>query len=79
MNVSAAAPSLLARARTASVITFALSEAIAVLGLVLFLLGGARWDYYGFMAGSLLAFALYSPRRHDWERWVVSARHRAPD
>lgn len=52
---------------TESVIELALSEAVAVYGLILFLLGGRPLDFYGFAALSLVAFALYFPRQSRWE------------
>jgi len=57
----------------ASIVTLALCEAIAIYGVVLFLLGGRRSDFYGFAAGALLAFAFYFPRRSQWEEWAHQA------
>jgi F0F1-type ATP synthase membrane subunit c/vacuolar-type H+-ATPase subunit K len=53
-----------------SMVALALCEAIAIYGLVLFMIGGNRADFYGFAAVSLLAFAIYFPRRSQWEDWV---------
>ena len=54
----------------AAVITFALCEAVAVLGLVLFLLAGNSLDFYIFMAISLLWFYLFYPKYENWEKLV---------
>ena len=47
--------------------TFALSEAVAVLGLVLFLLTGHAMDFYTFMFLSLFYFWFFFPKYQDWE------------
>ena len=51
----------------AAVITFALCEAVAVLGLVLFLLNGNPMDFYIFMFLSLFYFWFFFPKFPDWE------------
>jgi len=51
----------------AAMVTFALSEAVAVLGLVLFLLAGHAMDFYTFMFLSLFYFWFFFPRYQDWE------------
>jgi hypothetical protein len=61
------------RLLTASVVTLAICESIAIYGFVLFLLGGRRADFYGFAAFALLAFARYFPRRSLWEAWARQA------
>lgn len=55
---------------TVSVVALTMCEAIAIYGLVLFLIGGNRADFYGFAAFSLLAFAIHFPRRSKWEEWA---------
>jgi hypothetical protein len=52
---------------TESLISFGLSELIAFYGVVLFLLGGSRLDFYAFAVLSLAAFAMLFPRRSRWE------------
>jgi hypothetical protein len=54
----------------AAVITFALCEAVALLGLVLFLLAGNAVDFYIFMAISLGFFYLFFPKYEQWEQRV---------
>jgi len=66
-------PPLVQRLVTASVVALALCESSAIYGLVLFLLGGQRADFYGFAAFSLLGFAMYFPRRSLWEAWAPQA------
>ena len=51
----------------AAIVTFALSEAVAILGLVLFLLNGHAMDFYTFMFLSLFYFWFFFPRYQDWE------------
>jgi len=53
---------------TTAVITFALCESVAVLGLVLFLLGGQGLDFYIFMVISLGFFTLFFPKYDQWEQ-----------
>ena len=52
----------------AAVITFALCEAVAVLGLMLFLLAGNSLDFYVFMVISLGFFYLFFPKYDQWEQ-----------
>ena len=52
----------------AAVITFALCESVAVLGLVLFLLAGNSLDFYIFMVISLGFFYLFFPKYDQWEQ-----------
>ena len=52
----------------AAVITFALCEAVAVLGLVLFLLAGNSLDFYIFMVISLGFFYPVFPKYDQWEQ-----------
>jgi hypothetical protein len=57
----------------AAIITFALCESVAVLGLVLFLLTGNSLDFYIFMLISLSFFYLFYPKYDDWEKRVNAA------
>jgi hypothetical protein len=59
----------------AAIITFALCESVAVLGLVLFLLGGKALDFYIFMLISLSFFYLFYPKYEQWEK-IVKAREK---
>ena len=61
------------RLTTASVVTYALCEAPAILGLVLFFLGGQASDFHLFLLVSLFFFAVHFPRFSNWEDWF---RHR---
>lgn len=54
----------------AAVITFALCEAVAVLGLVIFLLAGNSLDFYIFMMISLGFFYLFFPKYAQWENLI---------
>jgi len=51
----------------AAVVTFALSESVAIFGLVLFLLNGNAMDFYLFMFLSLFYFWFFYPKYQDWE------------
>lgn len=50
-----------------AILTFALCEAVAIYGLVLFLLTGQVFDFYLFFALSLSYFYLFYPRYATWE------------
>jgi len=52
---------------TTTIITLALCESVAVLGLVLFLLAGNAMDFYLFMFLSLFYFWFFFPKYQDWE------------
>jgi len=51
----------------AAIVTFALCEAVALFGLVLFLLAGNAMDFYTFMFLSLFYFWFFFPKIKDWE------------
>lgn len=59
---------------TASVISFALCEAIVIYGFVLFLTNGARREFYLFFFLSLIAFAVHFPRYERWREWALKMR-----
>jgi hypothetical protein len=56
-----------------AIITFALCESVAVLGLGLFLLAGQTIDFYIFMVISLGFFYLFFPKYEQWEEVVKVA------
>jgi F0F1-type ATP synthase membrane subunit c/vacuolar-type H+-ATPase subunit K len=58
---------------TTAVITLALCEAVALLGLVLFLLAGQAMDFYIFMVISLGFFTLFFPKYDQWEERLRAA------
>jgi F0F1-type ATP synthase membrane subunit c/vacuolar-type H+-ATPase subunit K len=51
-----------------AIIIYALCEAVALYGLVLFLLSGNATNFFVFMVISLLYFYLFYPKYADWER-----------
>lgn len=55
---------------TASIITYALSEAPAVLGLVLYFLGRNASDFQLFLIISLFSFGIHFPKFSQWEEWI---------
>jgi hypothetical protein len=66
---------LLARLTRVSVVTAALSEAPAVLGLALFFVGGRRTDFYVMAVLSVVMFAMYFPRMSVWKDWLGTAQY----
>jgi hypothetical protein len=68
----AGAPQILARQlQTATIVSLANCEAVAILGFVLFLLTGSSRDFYLFLALAALGFILNFPR---WSQWEEAAR-----
>jgi len=63
-------PAPVARLLSASFISLAICESIAVYGLVLFLINGARQEFYLFLSLSLIAFLIHFPRYGRWQEWV---------
>lgn len=55
-----------------SLISAALCEIPALLGLVLFLLNGNAGDFYVLLIISVVLFVMYFPRWNNWEEWVRS-------
>jgi F0F1-type ATP synthase membrane subunit c/vacuolar-type H+-ATPase subunit K len=53
-----------------TIFTYALCESVAIYGLILFLIGGRRFDFYSLMILSLIFFAIYFPRYAQWEEWL---------
>ena len=51
----------------AAIVTLALCEAVAIFGLVLFLLAGNSMNFYLFMFLSLFYFWFFFPKYQDWE------------
>jgi len=58
------------RLLSASMVSFALCESIAVYGLVLFLLNGGLRELYLFIFISLVSFVIHFPRYERWEEWA---------
>lgn len=58
----------------AAIITFALCESVALLGLVLFLLCGTPLNFYLFMVISLGFFYLFYPKYEEWEQKMEPPR-----
>ncbi|MDH4217249.1 MAG: hypothetical protein OEZ52_11025 [Candidatus Aminicenantes bacterium] len=67
---------LIGHLNRASVISSALCEVPAVLGVVLFFIIGTARDFYVLLFVSLVLFVLYFPRYANWEEWIkTKARH----
>ena len=59
-----------AQLQVTSIVTFALCEAVGILGFVLFLIAGSAVDFYFFLVLSLLLFGIHFPRYEQWEAWA---------
>jgi hypothetical protein len=59
------------RLQRASLVTIVLAEVPAILGLVLFFVGGLNVDFYFLLFASLLLVFMYFPRRSGWEEWLA--------
>ncbi len=58
------------RLLVATIVTFALCESIAILGLILFLLGRDSFDFYCLAGLAMILFILYFPKYSQWEDWI---------
>ncbi|MGA2360989.1 MAG: hypothetical protein ABSG73_00870 [Candidatus Aminicenantales bacterium] len=58
------------RLERATLLTLVLAEVPALLGLVLFILGGLKADFYILLATSILLVIMFFPRRSGWEEWL---------
>ena len=56
-----------------AIISFALAEAVALYGLIFFLIAGKAQDFYIFMAISLFFFYMFFPRFDRWEKLLAAA------
>jgi hypothetical protein len=55
----------------ANLVVFALCDLTALFGLVLFLLGGTRQEFYVFVILALIFFAIRFPRPAQWQTWYA--------
>lgn len=60
----------LARLQRAALLTMVLAEVPAVLGLVLFFVGGNAADFYKLLFASIVLAFIHFPRRGAWEEWL---------
>ena len=65
-------PPIMPRLFTASIVSLTMCMAIAVYGLVLFMLSGRPMDFYSFAIVALLGLAVFFPRQSQWEEWARS-------
>lgn len=56
-----------------AIISFVLAEAVALYGLIFFLIAGHAEDFYIFMAISLFFFYIFFPRFDRWEKLLDAA------
>jgi hypothetical protein len=64
---------LVTKLKTATIITSVLCEVPALLGLVLFLMGGQHKDFYILTLYSLTLMVLYFPKYNHLQAWVGKA------
>ena len=67
MVSGAPSPAKIQKLFSMTIITYALCESVAIYGLIFFLIGGKRFDFYSFMILSLIFFAIYFPRYAQWK------------
>ena len=60
----------LSRLQRAALLTMVLAEVPAVLGLVLFFVGGNAADFYKLLFASIVLAFIHFPRRRAWEEWL---------
>lgn len=60
----------LSRLQRAALMTMVLAEVPAVLGLVLFFVGGNAADFYKLLFASIVLAFIHFPRRRAWEEWL---------
>ena len=60
-------PASLLRLQKAAIVTMVLGEVPAIIGLVLFLVGGAAGDFYRLLFVSIVLVFIHFPRRGAWE------------
>jgi F0F1-type ATP synthase membrane subunit c/vacuolar-type H+-ATPase subunit K len=70
MVSGAPSPAKIQKLLSMTIFTYALCESVAIYGLILFLIGGKRFDFYSLMILSLIFFAIYFPRYAQWEEWL---------
>ncbi len=58
-------------------ISFALAEIPAILGLVLFFLAGLVRDFYILLIVSVVLMFMFFPRYHNWKSWIEEEKKRA--
>jgi hypothetical protein len=71
---SGAAPTFFGRYVTAVIVSYAISEAIAILGLILLFLGDGLPTVYAFIAVSALAMFIFRPDRNELEQLAERIR-----
>ena len=68
----------LGRLKTVALLTLAVAEAPALLGLALFLAGGFNVDFYMLMFVSLILLFMYFPRPRAWKAHLQNAPPACP-
>ena len=60
----------LRRLRVSAIVSFALCESSALVGLVSYLIAGVLMDFYILLIYSLIFFAIFFPKHSDWKEYV---------
>ena len=60
----------IAKLLKASLVSDAICESVAILGLILFVISKNPFDFYVFLVLSLIYFAFSFPRYAQWEEWI---------
>jgi hypothetical protein len=69
-TVPAAPEARLARLRTSAILSAALAEMPAVMGVILVFTTGQRTEFYGLLGVSAYLLARHIPKREAWENYV---------
>lgn len=62
--------SLMNKLRIATIATFALGEVPALMGLIMFFMGGVTKEYYILLTCSIITMFIYFPRYRHWQAFV---------
>jgi F0F1-type ATP synthase membrane subunit c/vacuolar-type H+-ATPase subunit K len=65
--------SLVKKLKVSTIITFAFCEVPAILGLIIFFLGGFAKEYYILLTCSMVSMFIYFPRYRHWKAFVGRA------
>ena len=60
----------LGRLQLSALIIYGLCEVVVLLGFILFLLAGARNDFYVFLGLGIFYLFIFFPRFKEWEEWL---------
>jgi hypothetical protein len=64
-------PNALQKLMTMTLLSLGLSDAVAIYGLLLFLIHGQPLDFYVLFGVSIIMFIRHHPRFMDWEDYIM--------